>query len=285
MPPPAIITIQLGQCGNQVGFELLQSIYRHGKSRGDSLTIPPLLTPFFRLSDSGTECFARALAIDTEPKVIANIAQICLKLPWTYSRDNTLSLKAGSANNWAFGYYRHGKMVFDKVHRSIRREMEQCGDNFGGFLIISSLAGGTGSGVGAYFTERLRKEYPESLIVNQVVFPFVSGEVIIQNYNVVLSLARIYNASNAIICLENDQLERICAEKLKISSASFSDLNKVIATMLLPIFMPGKCLDDKDSISARNPISELVSKLCANPRFKLLTIKYTPIVKNIFIGD
>lgn len=52
----------------------------------------------------------------------------------------------------------------------VRKEVELC-DHFEGFLCISSLAGGTGSGVGAYVTEMLRDHYPSSFQVNQVVWP------------------------------------------------------------------------------------------------------------------
>jgi hypothetical protein len=42
----------------------------------------------------------------------------------------------------------------------VRRETEKC-DRLGGFLSLLSLAGGTGSGVGAYITEALRDEFPQ----------------------------------------------------------------------------------------------------------------------------
>ena len=62
----------------------------------------------------------------------------------------------------------------------IRREVEKC-DRFGGFMALLSLAGGTGSGVGAYVTQCLRDEYPQSFILNQVVAPYHMGEVIVSN--------------------------------------------------------------------------------------------------------
>ena len=50
---------------------------------------------------------------------------------------------------------------------AIRRQAELC-DRLGGFLNIMSLAGGTGSGVGAYVTQCVRDEFPHAFIVNQV---------------------------------------------------------------------------------------------------------------------
>lgn len=55
-----------------------------------------------------------------------------------------------------------------------------------------SLAGGTGSGVGTYVTEMLRDLYSKAFIVNEVVAPYQSGEVIVQSYNALLTLAHLY---------------------------------------------------------------------------------------------
>ena len=66
----------------------------------------------------------------------------------------------------------------DPVMNMVRREVEKC-DRFSGFLALLSLAGGTGSGVGTYITQCLRDEYPDSFIVNQVIWPYNTGEVIV----------------------------------------------------------------------------------------------------------
>ena len=76
----------------------------------------------------------------------------------------------------------------------IRLEVESS-DHFGGFMMYSSLAGGTGSGVGAYLTECLYDEYPREMILNSVVWPYKNGEVIVQNYNALLTLAHLNEVS------------------------------------------------------------------------------------------
>lgn len=55
-----------------------------------------------------------------------------------------------------------------------------------------SLAGGTGSGLGTFVTKMLRDLYPRAFIMNQVVAPYRSGEVIVQSYNALLTLANLY---------------------------------------------------------------------------------------------
>ena len=55
-----------------------------------------------------------------------------------------------------------------------------------------SLAGGTGSGVGTYVTEMLRDLYPKAFNINEVIAPYQSGEVIVQSYNALLTLAHLH---------------------------------------------------------------------------------------------
>lgn len=61
---------------------------------------------------------------------------------------------------------------------------------------MQSLAGGTGSGVGTRMSEMLRDEYQSSSQVHCVVWPYSSGEIAIQNYNLVLSLSHLHSCSD-----------------------------------------------------------------------------------------
>lgn len=76
----------------------------------------------------------------------------------------------------------------DAILELIRKEVEYC-DWFGGFLALQSVAGGTGSGVGTFITEQLQDLYPSSSLINTVIWPYSSGEVIVQNYNTLLTMA------------------------------------------------------------------------------------------------
>ena len=53
-------------------------------------------------------------------------------------------------------------------------------------------------------------------MVNQVVWPYRTGEVIVQNYNAVLTLSHLYQTADAIVVMENDELHRICSQLLGI---------------------------------------------------------------------
>lgn len=63
----------------------------------------------------------------------------------------------GSGNNWAIGYHVHGREYHDRIEESIRHMVEKC-DRLHGFLLMHSLGGGTGSGLGTA-TLKLLKDY------------------------------------------------------------------------------------------------------------------------------
>lgn len=79
---------------------------------------------------------------------------------WSYNHDCRINAQQlGAGNNWAMGYYGHGPTVRDAVLDAVRRQVELC-DCVHGFLLFSSVAGGTGSGLGSYLVEALQDSFP-----------------------------------------------------------------------------------------------------------------------------
>ncbi len=148
-----------------------------------------------------------------EPKVVQSSMALAAKSSiWQYDENCSYTKQSGSANNWAYGYFAlilyiqhcryhtHAPSCSDAVMEIIRKEVERC-DFLSGFLITMSLAGGTGSGVGTYLTEQVRDTYPDLFIVNQPVWPFQTGEVIVQNYNSILSMSHLVQVRNETVPL------------------------------------------------------------------------------------
>lgn len=102
-------------------------------------------------------------------------------------------------------------------------------DYFSGFQVFQSLAGGTGSGLGAHIVEKIRDDFSKVNMINYAVWPYSTGEVILQNYNVLLTLNTLIQYSNAVIPILNDEVLVICRELLKTPSPSYKLLNSVIA--------------------------------------------------------
>ena len=64
----------------------------------------------------------------------------------------------------------------ESIMNLIRKEVEKC-DSLSGFFIIMSMAGGTGSGLGAFVTQNLQDQYSSALKMNQIIWPYGTGEV------------------------------------------------------------------------------------------------------------
>ncbi|XP_070572249.1 tubulin delta chain-like [Ptychodera flava] len=284
----SIVTLQVGQCGNQIGGQLFSTILEDAHARAPNISksdnaayANEVQERFFYQHDSDkdhTPLSARAVMVDMEPKVIAQTMQDAKKTgKWRYPKDRQFCQKRGSGNNWAHGYCKHGPKAQEAVMDMVQKEAERC-DRLSGFLTFMSLAGGTGSGVGAYITECLRDSFPHSFILNQVVWPYGTGEVIVQNYNAVLTLSHLYQSSDALLILENDQLHRICAQLMNIKNISFRDINRVIVHKLASVLLPAKPQwpGDSPSYLCTNHLGEMLASLVPHPEYKLLSLKNIP---------
>ncbi|KAI3354413.1 hypothetical protein L3Q82_018936 [Scortum barcoo] len=297
----SVVTVQLGQCGNQVGAELFdlcsdaldgqrkvyssascERFFRRTAHGGTTPARHPLCwirspkTPV-HLSRSLplTELVARAVLVDMEPKAVnQSISRAARSGRWRYGEASHFSQKQGSGNNWANGFCVHGPRHREAVEELVRGEVERC-DRLAGLMAVMSVAGGTGSGVGTYVTQCLRDTYSKSFILNHLTWPYMTGEVIVQNYNSVLTLAHLYQLSDAILVHENDTVHRICSQLLNIKHISFSDVNKVIAHQLGNVLQPALTADSHGHYS-RNPLGELVSALACHPEYKLLSVCTIP---------
>uniref|UniRef100_F7I4J4 Tubulin delta chain n=1 Tax=Callithrix jacchus TaxID=9483 RepID=F7I4J4_CALJA len=240
----SIVTVQLGQCGNQIGFEVFDALLRDSHSfqglcskRENEAYQTSCKERFFSEEESGVP-IARAVLVDMEPKVInQTLSKAAQSGRWKYGQHACFCQKQGSGNNWAYGYSVHGPRHEESIMNLIQKEVEKC-DSFSGFFIIMSMAGGTGSGLGAFVTQNLQDQYPNSLKMNQIIWPYGTGEVIVQNYNSVLTLSHLYRSSDALLVHENDAVHKICAKLMNIKQISFSDINQVLAHQLGSVFQP-----------------------------------------------
>ncbi|XP_058269211.1 tubulin delta chain isoform X4 [Hemibagrus wyckioides] len=256
----SVVTVQLGQCGNQVGPELFSTVYEDSTGANSKTYKQCSDERFFRESSDGVLA-ARAVLIDMEPKVITQaIAKASASGKWRYGEKSHFCQKQGSGNNWANGYCVHGPQHKDAVEDLVRREAERC-DRLAGIFAMMSVAGGTGSGVGTYITQCLRDTYPHAFILNHLTWPYGTGEVIVQNYNSVLTLSRLYTLSDALVVHENDTVHKICSQLMNIKHIAMSDLNKVIAHQLGSVLQPAYTADSPAHYTT-NPIG-INWKVCA----------------------
>ncbi|XP_018614256.2 tubulin delta chain isoform X2 [Scleropages formosus] len=210
-----------------------------------------------------------------EPKVITHaVATAAKSSTWKYEDGSYFCQKQGSGNNWANGFCVHGPRHEEAVSDLIRRQVERC-DRLAGILTMMSVAGGTGSGMGTYITQCLRDSYPHSFILNQLTWPYGTGEVIVQNYNSVLTLSHLYQWSDAILVHENDTVHKICAKLMNIKHISFCDVNKIIAHQLGSMLQPADTVGTLGHYT-RNPVGELLKNLVCHSEYKLLSLSTIP---------
>lgn len=56
----------------------------------------------------------------------------------------------------------------------------------------------------------LRDTYPTATLMNHCVWPYESGEVIVQSYNTLLTLSSLLDASDGVCIVQNEELVRFC---------------------------------------------------------------------------
>eukprot|EP00979_Chaetoceros_neogracilis_P014173 scaffold4475_cov277-Chaetoceros_neogracile.AAC.21 len=305
--PREIITLQVGQCGNQIGGEfwkqlcLEHGIEPTGQLRDDptltasglpshtsvdtssSFLLPSHMNPkglvddrkdvFFYQSDDA-HYMPRALLIDLEPRVVNKLnngpySQI-------FNPENSfVSPEAGGAgNNWASGY-RQGEQHHEQVLDMIDREADNS-DSLEGFVLCHSIAGGTGSGMGSYLLEALNDYFPKKLVQTYSVFPNWDqgqSDVVVQPYNSILSLKRLTLNADAVVVLDNTALNRIAVDRLRLENPTVDQLNSLVATIMAAstttLRYPGYM---------NNDLIGLLASLIPTPRCHFLMTGYTPFV-------
>jgi tubulin beta len=72
-----------------------------------------------------------------------------------------------------------------------RREAENC-DCLQGFQVAHSLGGGTGSGMGALYLNRIREEFSGRIVSTYSVLPSPKvSDNVVEPYNAVLTLSQL----------------------------------------------------------------------------------------------
>lgn len=148
-----IITIQVGQCGNHIGKQFWSQLAEeHGIERSGQNKQPDndiqredFTTPFFKQNDENRYT-PRALMLDMEPSAITDLQNY---FPGFFDTRNSWIVQdeMGAGNTWSKGYD-CGTANEDIFLNMIDKEIDAT-ENFEGFQLLHSVAGGTGSGLGS----------------------------------------------------------------------------------------------------------------------------------------
>ncbi|EPS25247.1 Tubulin gamma chain [Penicillium oxalicum] len=283
--PREIITIQAGQCGNNVGSQFWQQLcLEHGISQDGNLE--EFATEggdrkdvFFYQSDD-TRYIPRAILLDLEPRVLHAIQSGPYRN--IYNPENFFIGQngVGAGNNWGAGYAA-GEGVQEEIFDMIDREADGS-DSLEGFMLLHSIAGGTGSGLGSYLLERMNDRFPKKLIQTYSVFPDMqTTDVVVNPYNSLLSMRRLTQDADSVVVLDNGALSRIVADRLHMRPGSIDDTTNFDQTnQLVSTVMSASTATLRYPGYMHNDLAGIIASLIPTPRCHFLLTSYTP-----FTGD
>ncbi|AGO11845.1 AaceriADR076Cp [[Ashbya] aceris (nom. inval.)] len=279
-----IISIQVGQCGNQVGKQFWGQLAREHGIGVDGQSLHPEdanvireddTNVFFRQNDHN-RFTPRALLYDLEPSAIGDV-QNCF--PGFFNERNVWISKEelGAGNTWSIGYD-YGLEKQDEFMNMIDKEIDATG-NFEGFQLIHSVAGGTGSGLGSNLLEALSDRYHKKIVSTYSIFPSRESEVVVQPYNTILTLRRLIDNSDASVLFDNDALLNLTARVLRDSNTSYQQTNQLIASVMssvtnslrFPSYM-------------YNSLPSIFSTLVPTPELHFLAPSFTPFTSDFVPG-
>lgn len=104
-------------------------------------------------------------------------------------------------------------------------------DHQQGFMLLHSIAGGTGSGLGSYILERMNDRFPKKLIQTYSVFPDTQNDnVVVSPYNSLLAMRRLTQNADSVVVLDNGALSRIAADRVHVQEPSLQQTNQLVGT-------------------------------------------------------
>ncbi|XP_076362055.1 tubulin epsilon chain-like isoform X1 [Tachypleus tridentatus] len=223
------IVIQVGQAGNQIGYQFWDLALReHAYIRKQNLmcasTTEDSFSSFFHSDDIEREhlrkwhgihrsgCKARAILIDMEEGVISQLLRGPLRD--VFDSRQLITDVSGSGNNWAVGHKEYGLKYKENVNNLLRKEAEKC-DFLQCFFILHSMGGGTGSGMGTSVLSNLSEEFPSVQRFVVPVYPSREDDVVISPYNAALATHQLTMFADCALPVENQALINICNQVSK----------------------------------------------------------------------
>jgi len=276
-----IVSIQIGQCGNQIGNKFWEmscgehDIGGDGKPTWDDVAayeesvLDDKLGVFMEKSVGG-KYVPRACLVDLEPGTLDQVKNG--KLGELFKPDNYTAGASGAGNNWAKGHYTEGAELIDEVLDNVRKETENT-NSLQGFQICQSLGGGTGSGMGTLLLLKLRDTYPDRLTTTYSVYPSPKiSDTVVEPYNGVLASHQLIENADQTYVIDNESLFRISCDLLKDSKPNYADLNVLIGKVMLGVTsslrFPGQMNGD---------IRKLGVNLVPFPRLHFFAIAQAPL--------
>ncbi|OWZ16528.1 Tubulin/FtsZ family protein [Phytophthora megakarya] len=222
--PRELITLQVGQCGNQIGRQFWQLALEEHARYSTRAVFDESMSSFFRNVDTRysspvdlpfangeapiKSLKARAILVDMEQGPVAET--LAGPLGGLFDQQQLLTDVSGSGNNWAHGHCVYGPQYRTQLEDKVRHAVELC-DSLQSFFVMHSMGGGTGSGLGTYILGLLEDQYPDVYRFATVVFPSEDDDVVTSPYNSILALRELTEHADCVLPIENEALMGLTA--------------------------------------------------------------------------
>jgi len=271
-----IISLHIGQAGIQVGnscwelYCLEHSIKPDGTLPGDTEGEDDSFNTFFS-ETSGGKHVPRCIFVDLEPTVVDEVRTGVYRS--LFHPEQLITGKEDAANNYARGHYTIGKEIVDLCLDRIRKLTDAC-TGLQGFLVFSSVGGGTGAGLGALLLERLSVDYGKKPKLGFTVYPAPQvSTAVVEPYNSVLSTHALLEHTDVCIILDNEAVYDICQKNLNVSCPSYANLNKLIAQVISSLTASLR-FDGALNVD----VTEFQTNLVPYPRIHFMLSSYAPVI-------
>ena len=282
--PREIITIQVGQCGNQIGMRFWDLALREHAERG--ILFDDAMSSFFKFEkkssvSSDTTIKARSVIVDMEEGVINQMMNS--DIGELFDTKHFIKDVSGAGNNWAHGFYEYGTKYCNEIVQKIEKALEEC-DSPQCFMLMHSIGGGTGSGLGSYILKMLNENFPELFKFTISVFPSKDDDVITSPYNSLLSLNQLIENADCVLPIDNQSLLDICnrveSETSKENKSSYNTSSKNKNILEVKATNSNKKMAPYDKMNSI--ISHLLCNLTCSMRFEgTLNVDINDITMNL----
>uniref|UniRef100_A0A1Y1NIM8 Tubulin/FtsZ GTPase domain-containing protein n=1 Tax=Photinus pyralis TaxID=7054 RepID=A0A1Y1NIM8_PHOPY len=291
------ITIQVGQCGNQIGSTFWPAVldeygFQAGKTtrkRPTSTNFESSFHSFFSVPSNnkcgdfntladlvGANVKARSILVDMEDSVVSKFKTGPFRS--LFDEKCIVSNYPGSGNNWAEGYCYHGPLYRERLLNVIQKAVDKC-DSLQGFILLFSMGGGTGSGLGTYILTLLADYFPHVERFVSCVYPTGTEDVITCPYNMALATRHLIESATCVFPIENRALFDIVTQTLYRQSSivefrPFFDMNNLVTNMLLHLTSGSRF-----SGSMNVDINEINTNMVPFPNLHFLSSSFSPLTK------
>ena len=196
------LLIGIGQAGSTIASRASELLY----NIKDDTKINTFINP----NTTSCKCFL----IDSEEKVIKSFISSKSPISKYFSKySNYLTNTSGRGSNWALGHsltfkeFKKESNINIDCFEKLSSFLEKC-DFINKILIVHSLGGGTGSGVGTRMIEMLYDNYPKIELISCPVFGFNVEKTTLSQFNTFFSIGYAYPIVSKIIRLDNEYITK-----------------------------------------------------------------------------